>query len=527
MAFLPITAFAELAVNLKFDETGFTAGNSGTLADATMLNSNGFPSDLHTASALGVSGLVGDRAFDARGNFGSVGPVTQASYDLGTFSQFTITGWLNRDSDALALGADQAYQNLMRFEKDSVNRITLQGYGGNGATVGDLQLRIGSATGSSFFSPSSYQSPDEWVFFAVTFDGTPGTNVERAKWYVADTATTVVSAGTNSSNIASGSFEFDFGATTMGIGNADSLHGQNRIVDGLMDDFRFYTNEILGPAEIELIRREALPPTTELTSTFVAEDPGAALPGHVSNVWRLDTAGAEWLSSELRVELGVGAIYQDADGSEVPPDPAEFGARPSLQFDSYLTGGFDSKPPSYRGNLPVPVGGAIDVGGASAFTFDNENLNATWVTEEPSNLVGDLSLARVTLTDDAQGWFRYRLGMSGGFKDAVYAEGMIVDGVMHLQALPLLPGDFNYDGAVNAADYVVWRDLLDAESGSLGPNDTAGGMIGTAQYELWRSAYGATRTGVVGTTIAPEPSALVAFIVAVSALALNTRIQAR
>ena len=51
------------------------------------------------------------------------------------------------------------------------------------------------------------------------------------------------------------------------------------------------------------------------------------------------------------------------------------------------------------------------------------------------------------------------------------------------------PGDFNRDGVVDAGDYVVWRDHVGAGPGTLA-NDTAGGEIGTGQYELWRASFG-------------------------------------
>jgi hypothetical protein len=59
-------------------------------------------------------------------------------------------------------------------------------------------------------------------------------------------------------------------------------------------------------------------------------------------------------------------------------------------------------------------------------------------------------------------------------------------------------GDYNNDGAVNAADYVLWR-KLNGGAGTL-KNDGIGGTIGPAQYDEWRAQFanGAT-TGLLGT----------------------------
>jgi hypothetical protein len=55
---------------------------------------------------------------------------------------------------------------------------------------------------------------------------------------------------------------------------------------------------------------------------------------------------------------------------------------------------------------------------------------------------------------------------------------------------PSLEGDYNTDGTVDAADYVVWR-----KNG--GPQQ---------EYETWRANFGATASGgAVSNATAPEP----------------------
>jgi hypothetical protein len=59
-------------------------------------------------------------------------------------------------------------------------------------------------------------------------------------------------------------------------------------------------------------------------------------------------------------------------------------------------------------------------------------------------------------------------------------------------------GDYNNDGIVNAVDYTVWRNNLNAPAGTL-PNDPNGGVIGAAQYQTWKANYGATAGGTFET----------------------------
>ena len=74
-----------------------------------------------------------------------------------------------------------------------------------------------------------------------------------------------------------------------------------------------------------------------------------------------------------------------------------------------------------------------------------------------------------------------------------------------------LPGDFNDDGIVNAADYTVWRDFLGVPANLL-PNDVDGGTVGQAQYDTWSQHFGLTLQEYVDSiplptlVSVPEPS---------------------
>src|SRR3954471_14169498 len=83
---------------------------------------------------------------------------------------------------------------------------------------------------------------------------------------------------------------------------------------------------------------------------------------------------------------------------------------------------------------------------------------------------------------------------------------------------PILAGDYNNDGIVDAADYVTWRANVGQPSQSL-PNDTTGLIIGVAQYDLWRSNFGNTvPVPGAGASIeagaVPEPDSFAIFILA-------------
>ena len=70
-------------------------------------------------------------------------------------------------------------------------------------------------------------------------------------------------------------------------------------------------------------------------------------------------------------------------------------------------------------------------------------------------------------------------------------------------------GDYNQDGRVNAADYVVYQNNVGDPNGL--PNDNDLSPVGSGHYDLWKSNYGAVAgagagTGAVAATSIPEPT---------------------
>jgi len=73
-----------------------------------------------------------------------------------------------------------------------------------------------------------------------------------------------------------------------------------------------------------------------------------------------------------------------------------------------------------------------------------------------------------------------------------------------------VPGDYNHNAIVDAADYVVWRDNLNS-SATL-PNDSTAGVTST-DYDVWKSNYGQMAGSGSSLSAVPEPtSALLATV---------------
>jgi hypothetical protein len=72
----------------------------------------------------------------------------------------------------------------------------------------------------------------------------------------------------------------------------------------------------------------------------------------------------------------------------------------------------------------------------------------------------------------------------------------------------ILPGDYNDDGIVNAADYTVWRNTLGGTVAILGTgaDGDGNGKITAADFPVWKSHYGDSESAGGGSAHnIPEP----------------------
>ena len=82
-------------------------------------------------------------------------------------------------------------------------------------------------------------------------------------------------------------------------------------------------------------------------------------------------------------------------------------------------------------------------------------------------------------------------------------------------------GDYNDNGVIDLADYVVWRDNLGAAITL--PGDTTGeATVGQAQYSLWKGNFSAGAGGLAASQI-PEPSSAAILLGLVATIAMSAR----
>ena len=69
-------------------------------------------------------------------------------------------------------------------------------------------------------------------------------------------------------------------------------------------------------------------------------------------------------------------------------------------------------------------------------------------------------------------------------------SNLLVDGTVSIVSLGL-PGDYNNNGMIDAADYTAWRDALTAGATNL-TNDPTPGVVDETDFDYWRAHFGET-----------------------------------
>lgn len=114
-------------------------------------------------------------------------------------------------------------------------------------------------------------------------------------------------------------------------------------------------------------------------------------------------------------------------------------------------------------------------------------------------------------------------GYSDAQLSAILQQFLNHESVITLNELPVLPwnnaapvllGDYNDDGSVDAADYGVWRDSLGQTGVGLAADGDGDGVVGDGDYAVWRLFFGESVAGLGGTSV-PEPASLVQWIAGV------------
>ena len=109
--------------------------------------------------------------------------------------------------------------------------------------------------------------------------------------------------------------------------------------------------------------------------------------------------------------------------------------------------------------------------------------------------------------------FQIYINKSVLFMDPDFAWTVYIDNIRVGRFIAGTPGDFNDDGSVDAADYVLWRKNEGTEN-SLPNDDGLGTPIRAEHYDLWRANFGGPAAPGLSTIAVPEPGSALLLIIA-------------
>ena len=200
------------------------------------------------------------------------------------------------------------------------------------------------------------------------------------------------------------------------------------------------------------------------------------------------------------------------------------------------------------------TGGTIEVFAGSTIVY-LQGLTTTGSGASLSVALSDPDVGAgagaIEVSDGASLAGNLNVSLAAGYKPSagdvfpIITAGGGITGALNLASAPALPGgmlwdldvtatnvllsvvatgDYNGNGVVDAADYVVWRKSLNQQGSGLAADSNGDGIVNTADYNFWRSRVGnviVSTSGLGTSTAIPEPTsaALLLFAGAIAGIA--------
>lgn len=224
-----------------------------------------------------------------------------------------------------------------------------------------------------------------------------------------------------------------------------------------------------------------------------------------------DPSGGIFVSTATTANgnTGIGWVYQQY---EAPEGVGETFTR--LMLVDFGDGG-DSKPDSGQWTLIQTIDMSLVDAGWFRLGIDYDPVTGNVVARF------DDQTFNFTTETDLTGTFFV------GYREAITAEQTRFD-LLNPPIFDLvsqnLPGDYNGNGVVDAADYTLWRDNLGNDSAVLNGNGTGAQTVVQADYDLWKSSFGnVLPTGSASLASVPEPGSIVLLSLGLAAFACRRR----
>jgi uncharacterized protein YjbI with pentapeptide repeats len=524
----------ELDYGYGADLTGANLSHSNLINarfdDATLDNANLSQTNLTNAGFSGArldgANLTGAEVRGANFNrYNGVGGISRTQlYSTASYQAHDLTG-IGLGSNNL-VGVDLVGQNLTGA---GFYYATLTGADFTGAEVRGAKFYrdIYGGTGitaTQLYSTASYQAHD---LSGITLYGNDLAGVNLAGQNLTDAGfpgARLPNANFSQANLTNANFSpsFDYVSSDLTGANLSQANLTNANFTGV---------EICGELECQVV-------------------PGANLTG--ANLSGADARGANFQYATL-FGANTGNLIQ-SNGHIAGLDLTAGASLVVRDYDGN-PGGYLWYPYPSNGPLPIVVDQhlAMDTTGTLRLVFDADPWDSTisFAAGIPVTLGGTLDLTFAPGVDVAtqSGRTIDLFDWTGVTPTGVFTisspytwnlSQLYTTGEVTLAAVPTLPGDYNNNGIVDAADYTVWRDRLGQSVTLANENPAAAspGLVDAEDYAFWTANFGnvlpdlGAGSGAAhvapgdspGANYAvPEPASVVLLTFAAASVALRTR----
>ncbi|WP_425400294.1 DUF5010 domain-containing protein [Aeoliella sp.] len=339
----------------------------------------------------------------------------------------------------------------------------------------------------------------------------------------------------------SGTFQGALGGLTV----QNNYQGQSNYDNGVSTVFAFRYDPAQSNNEITLASTlNNYTQVFNLSNSVTNRDFSNNDPFTLGKAW--DNVGRLFIGNVGEVKIYDHALNTFQFSAEIESLDRKWNTSPEGRLDLVVDLATGNATLSTPGSIPVDVAGlriqsdsgSLDTSDWLSITdnYDSDSSETpidsdnTWLKLEQST--EDLSEATFGTTSIMPGQ-SVNLGSVlrlGSVQDitAEYADPITEDAVpifvRYTNSSPanLLPGDFNGNGSVDLADYVVWRNNLGAEI-ALDNEVVSIGRVTTDDYTTWKNGFGASAVGAVASIQVPEPCGLPIVLLPLLACALKKR----
>jgi hypothetical protein len=158
---------------------------------------------------------------------------------------------------------------------------------------------------------------------------------------------------------------------------------------------------------------------------------------------------------------------------------------------------------------------------------EDEQYTTTMVNgEHVHNIPGIPTLHQRPISDPGRWGFWSHAAVNGN--DWTTWDDFRFTTVDHVDAAPGVPGDYNDDGTVDAADYTVFQDSAGVVVDFPGRDPSLlGTPVGAGDYAYWSARFGNTASGVGAAAAVPEPGTVALLMIGFVVLAGKRGVQRR